>query len=108
MHFTILGNDFTLTANFVPCLVWSIPAEHEHQEHMWNQHRDRPSYEVGDLQQAMEHFKLGTEKKRTAMLVVHGGGNQKAEKEDFERIKQDCQEIFNDLEVVSPWETSAV
>jgi hypothetical protein len=105
MHFTIIGKDFTLTANFVPCLVWSRTTENPEQNHLWNQHPDHPCYDEGDLQKALDHFQLN--KKQTSsksFLVVHAS-KQVGEQSDLDRIKADCESIFKLTEVISPWET---
>ena len=104
MHFTIVGKDFTMTANFWPCLVWSFATEHPDQDHLWNQHPDHPCYDEGDLQKAMGHFRLKNSETSSVILVVHAGA-QKAQQDDFERIKSDCEKLFSSIEILNPWQT---
>ena len=94
MHFTIVGKDFTMTANFWPCLVWSFATEHP----------DHPCYDEGDLQKAMGHFRLKNSETSSVILVVHAGA-QKAQQDDFERIKSDCEKFFSSIEILNPWQT---
>ena len=108
MHFTILGNDFTLTANFAPCLIWSNATEHPDQPHLWNQHPDHPCYDKGNLQKAMEHFSLSRQLDRTkAVLVIHESG-QVGEQHDYDRMFEDCNEVFACVDIVNPWKPTSV
>ncbi|MBC8202221.1 MAG: hypothetical protein H8E91_00160 [Planctomycetes bacterium] len=108
MHFTILGNNFTLTANFAPCLIWSNATEHSDQPYLWNQHPDHPGYDKGDLLEAVKHFNIREQlDKAKAVLVIHDSG-QAAEQKDCDAIVEDCNEVFEYVTVLTPWKKSAV
>ena len=100
MHFVLTTPSFTLTANFVPCLVWSTCSIQADEEHVWNQHPDHPNYDEGDLEKALEHF----EYKRFAheekvQLIIHVESGQVGEKIDLARFLKDVAMQFGAFEV---------
>jgi hypothetical protein len=108
MHFTLLFKSFSLSANFVPCLVWtsSSHVQCDFDKQNWIPHNDFPHYKKGDLLEAILHFSLDCQidNRLDKILVIVHESSQCGEESDLNQLIEDCKSMAQDVQVISPWD----